>query len=97
MNPRTRGEAGEVGVDERLRRLLRHADVFRQGERGLPVEQRVVDDLRAAPQLVLVEAAVCAEHLQRRLIVDVVAARERLDAGVSSPDRCASTRSSICE
>ena len=45
-------EAGEVGVDELLRLLARHADVLRQRERRLPVEQRVVDDLRAAPQLV---------------------------------------------
>ena len=50
-------EAGEVRVDELLRGLLRHADVLGERERRLPVEQRVVDDLRAAPQLVLVEAA----------------------------------------
>ncbi len=48
-----RREAGEVGVDELLRRLLRDADVLGQRERGLAVEQRVVDDLRAPPQLVL--------------------------------------------
>ena len=40
-------EAGEVGVDELLRRLLRDADVLRQRERRLSVEQRVVDHLRA--------------------------------------------------
>ena len=52
------GEAGEVGVDERLRRLLGDADVPRQRERRLSVEQRVVDDLRPPPQLVRVEPAV---------------------------------------
>ena len=57
MKARTRGEAGEVRVDELLRGLLRHADVLRQRERRLSVEQRVVDDLRAPPQLVRVEAA----------------------------------------
>ena len=66
-----RREAGEVGVDEFLRRLLRHADVLGQRERGLPVEQRVVDDLRAAAQLVLAEPAVLAEDLRRGAIVDV--------------------------
>ena len=78
-------EAGEVGVDELLRRLLRDADVLGQRERGLAVEQRVVDDLRAPPQLVRIEAAVRAEHLERRAIVDVLAAGEcgdqRLVAG----------------
>ncbi len=69
-------EAREVGVDELLRGLLRHADVLGQREGGLAVEQRVVDDLGAAPQLVAVEAALGPEHLERRLVVDVVAARE---------------------
>ena len=85
MKPRTLGEAGEVGVDELLRRLLRHADVLGQRERRLAVEQRVVDDLRAAPQLVRIEAAVLAEHLERRAIVNVLAAGkggdQRLVAG----------------
>ena len=79
MNCRTRREAGEVGVDELLRRLLRHADVLRQREGGLAVEQRVVDDLGAAAQLVLAQAAVGAEHLQRGAIVNVFAAPERVD------------------
>ena len=60
MKARTRGKPGEIGVDEFLRRLLRHADVLRQRERRLSVEQRVVDDLRAAPQLVRVESAAVA-------------------------------------
>ena len=68
-------EAGEVGVDELLRGLLGDADVLGQRERRLPVEQRVVDDLRAPPQLVRVEAAVRAEHFQRRAVVNVLAAR----------------------
>ena len=76
MKARTRGEAGEVGVDELLRRLLRHADVLRQRERGLSVEQRVVDDLRAPPQLVRVEPAVRAEHALGRAVVNVDALRE---------------------
>ena len=62
-----------------LRRLLGDADVPGQREGGLAVEQRVVDDLRAAPQLVRVEAGVGAEHLQRRAVVDVLADAERLD------------------
>ena len=76
------GEAGEVGVDERLRRFLGHADVLRQRERGFAVEQCVVDDLGAAPQFVLAETAVGAEHLERGAIVDVLAAAERLDQRV---------------
>ena len=69
-------EAGEVGLDELLRGLLRHADVLGERERRLAVEQRVVDDLGPPPQLVPVEAAVGAEHLERGLVVDVVAAGE---------------------
>ena len=45
----------------------------------LAVEQRVVDDLRPAPQLVLAQAADAAEHLRRGAVVDVLAAREGLD------------------
>ena len=45
----------------------------------LAVEQRVVDHLRGAAQLVRVAAAVGAEHLQRRLLVDVGALAERVD------------------
>ena len=59
--------------------LLRHPDVLGEREGGLPVEQRVVDDLRAAPELVLIETAVGAEHLQRRPVVDVFAGAEGLD------------------
>ena len=74
-----RGKARKVRVDELLRGLLGHADVLGERERRLPVEQRVVDDLRAPPQLVRVEAAVGPEHLQRRPVVDVLAGAERLD------------------
>ena len=47
---------------------------LRERERRLSVEQRVVDDLRRGAELVLVAAAVGAEHLQRGLLVDVLAA-----------------------
>ncbi len=60
-----------------MRGLLRDADVLRQRERGLSIEQRVVDDLGAAPQLVRIEHAVRPEHLVRGLVVNVVAAHER--------------------
>ena len=79
MKPADAREAGEVGVDELLCRLRRDADVLRQRERCLSVEQRVVDHLRRGPQRVRIAAAVGAEHLERRLRVDVVAALERLD------------------
>ena len=62
-----------------LRRLLRDADVLRQRERRLAVEQRVVDHLRDAAQLVRVAPAVGAENLQRRLLVEVGALAKRLD------------------
>ncbi len=53
-----RREAGEVGVDEVLRRLLRETPMSLASVNAcLSVEQRVVDDLRAAPQLVLAQAA----------------------------------------
>ena len=97
MNARTDGEAGEVGVDELLRLLLRDTPMsFASVKACLSVEQRVVDDLGAAAQLVRAEAAVGAEDLQRRPIVDVLAAL-KASSSASSPDRCASTRSSICE
>ena len=60
MKPRTRGKPAKYASMNCLRRLLRHADVLRERERRLAVEQRVVDDLRAAPQLVRIEAAVRA-------------------------------------
>ena len=45
----------------------------------LSVEQRVVDHLRDAPPAVLVHSARSAEDFLRRLVVDVLAAVERLD------------------
>ena len=66
-------EPFEVRVDERLRRFLGDADVLRQREGGLAVEQGVVDDLRPPAQLVRVESAVGAEDVQRRPVVDVLA------------------------
>ena len=52
--------SSEIGVDEFLGRLFGDADVLGERERGLSVEQCVVDDLRAAAQLVRVEAAIGA-------------------------------------
>ena len=72
-------EPGEVGVDELLRRLLRHADVLRERERALAVEQRVVDHLGDAAKIVRVAAAVGAEDLQRRPLVEVGPLAERVD------------------
>ena len=71
--------AGEVGVDELLRGLLGDADVLGQREGGLAVEQRVVDDLRAPPQLVRVQSARRAEHALGRPVVNVHALPEGLD------------------
>ena len=75
------GIAGEIGVDERLGEAGGDPDVAGEGERRLPVQERVVDDLGAAPQLVGVEPAVGAEDLEGGAVVDVVAADERLDEG----------------
>jgi hypothetical protein len=92
-------EAGEVGVDELLRRLLRHADVLGERERGLPVEQRVVDDLRAAPQLVRIERAVGPNTLSpsdRRMSSPAEGTLRR--SSVGSPTSAQGARaSSICE
>ena len=71
-------EAAEVGVDELLSRRGRDADVARQRERRLAVKQRIVDDLRPPPELVFVEPAVGAEHLQRSAVVNILAAGKRL-------------------
>jgi hypothetical protein len=79
MKARTDGKPAKYASMNCLRRLLRDADVLGERERRLPVEQRVVDDLRAAAQLVGVEPAVVAEDLQRRAVVDVLAAAERVD------------------
>ena len=67
-----RREAGEVGVDEVLRLLARHADVLGQRERLLAVEQRVVDDLGAPAQLVRAQPAIGAEHPERGAVVNVL-------------------------
>ena len=77
--PADPGESREIGVDELLRRLRRDPDVLRQSERRLAIEQGVVDDLGAPPQFVRAETAVAAEHLERRPIVNVLQAPERLD------------------
>ena len=90
-------EAGEVGVDELLRRLLRHADVLGQRERRLAVEQRVVDDLRPPPQLVRGRAPLSAPNTFSAVWSWMSSPRAKAAMSVSSPDRCASTRSSICE
>ena len=71
-------EPGEVGVDEFLRHLRRHADVLGQREGRLPVEQRVVHHLRGAAQIVRVAAAVGAEDFQRRPLVEVGPVPERV-------------------
>ena len=90
-------EAGEVGVDELLRRLRRDADVLRQRERGLSVEQRVVDHLRACG------AARAGPGRCRRRTPSAPSDRgcrrraRNASISVSSPARCARTRSSICE
>ena len=90
-----RGKAGEVGVDEFLCRLLRDADVLGERERRLSVEERVVDDLRAAAQLVL--GSRCPRQTPSGgPIVDVLAA-PKASISACSPDRCARTRNSICE
>jgi len=94
--PAHRWKAREVRVDEGLRRLLRYADVTRERERGLPVQQRVVDDLGAPAEFVAVEPAVRAEHGERGAVVDVLATTERVGKRLVS-DRWARTRSSICE
>ncbi len=74
-----RREARKIRVDERLRFLPGYTDVLGERERLLSVEQRVVDDLRAAAKLVGVEAARGAEHLECRAVVDVLAVAERVD------------------
>src|SRR5439155_11541398 len=70
---------GEVRVDEFLGGLWRDADVLRERERRLAVEQRVIDHLRRAAALVLVHAAVGTKHPQRGLVMDVIAAPKGLD------------------
>ena len=79
MNVRTRGNPPKYASMNSCADSRRDADVARKREGRLSVQQRVVDDLRPAPQLVLVEAAVRPEHLQRRAVVNVFAAPERLD------------------
>jgi len=70
-----------VGVDEFLGGGLRHADVLCQRERRLAVEQRIVDDLCAAPKLVFVEPAHPGEDALGRAVVDVNPPLKRLDQG----------------
>jgi hypothetical protein len=78
-------EAGKVRLDELLRRLLRDADVLCQRERCFAVEQGIVHDLRAPPQLVPIEAAIGAKYFERGLVVDIFlpskCCRQRLVAG----------------
>ena len=57
----------------------RDADVLRQRERALAVQQRVVDHLRDAAQVVRVPAAVGAEDLHRGPLVEIDALAERVD------------------
>ena len=74
MNALHGGIAGEVRVDELLRGRLGHADVLREREGRLSVEQRVIDDLGAAAQFVRVELqrpVEAAEHALRRAVVNV--------------------------
>ena len=73
------GEPGKVGIDEVLRDLLGHADVLREAEGGLAIEQRVVHHFRLAPGLVAIARAVRSEDLQGRLLVKVGPAPERFD------------------
>ena len=75
-------EALEVRIDDPLSRLLRDADVSSERERSLPVQQGVVDDLRASAQLVRIESAVRTEHPTGGLGMDVVATLECIDERV---------------
>jgi hypothetical protein len=74
-----RWKAGKIGVDEILGGLLGDADVFGESEGGLAVQQRVIDDLGAPPELVFAQPAGGAEHFQRRSIVDVLSLPKRID------------------
>ena len=95
MKLRTAGNPAKC-VDERLGLLTRDTDVLGQRERLLSVEQGVVDDLGAPAELVLAEAAVGAKDFQRRAIVDVLAASERVDEHVVA-GQMREHASSICE
>ena len=70
-------KSGKIRVDDLLRGLRRDADILRQGEGGLPVQQRVVDDLRAAAQLVRIEPARRSEHAFGGAVVNVEARLKR--------------------
>ena len=96
MNARTDGKPAKYASMKSCAVLPRDADVFRKRERRLSVEQRVVDDLRASPQLVLDPGRCRTEDLQA---VRSWMSSFRVNASISasSPDMCASTRSSICE
>src|SRR5213076_660196 len=71
-------EAGEIGVDVRLRLLARDLEVLREPERRDAVDDPEVDHLRDVALVLRQRRLVLAEHLRRGRRVDVLAARERL-------------------
>ena len=89
-------EAGEIGVDVRLRLFARDLEVLREPVRGDAVDDPEVDHLRDRALVLRQRRRLPAEHLGGRGAMDVLAAANA-SFSFGSPETWARIRSSICE